>query len=218
VSQPAACNQPPRGLTEAAAAGLLVTLARLVTVAQARWVGTPPSPAQRVYFANHSSHLDALVLWAALPPALRAQTRPVAAADYWDRPGLRGWIARALLNAVLVDRSSAQGGREALERLTGALDQGASLILFPEGTRGDGVTIGTLKPGLYYVAKERPDVDLIPVYLQNLSRILPKGEILPVPLLGSSTFGPPMHLEPGEGRREFLERARNALIALGGKP
>jgi 1-acyl-sn-glycerol-3-phosphate acyltransferase len=218
VSQPAAYNQPPRGWAEAAAAGLLVTLARLVTGAQARWVGTPPSPAQRVYFANHSSHLDALVLWAALPPALRAQTRPVAAADYWDRPGLRGWIARALLNAVLVDRSSAQGGREALERLTGALDQGASLILFPEGTRGDGVTIGTLKPGLYYVAKERPDVDLIPVYLQHLSRILPKGEILPVPLLGSSTFGPPMHLEPGEGRREFLERARNALIALGGKP
>ena len=208
----------PRPWTEALAAGVLVTLTRLVTGAQARWVGSAPTTAQRVYFANHSSHLDALVLWAALPPELRGHTRPVAAADYWDKPGVRGWIAHNLLNAVLVDRSSAKGGREALERLTEALAQGASLILFPEGTRGDGVTIGDLKPGIYFVAKSRPDVELVPVYLQNLCRILPKGEILPVPLLGSSTFGPPLRLNPGEPRRDFLVRARDALVALGGQP
>lgn len=208
---------PPRHWTAALAAGLLVTLTRLITGAQARWADAAPSATQGVYFANHSSHLDALVLWAALPPGLRACTRPVAAADYWDRPGPRGWIARNVLNAVLVDRSSAKGGREALARLSAALAEGASLILFPEGTRGDGVSIGELKPGLYFIAKERPDLELIPVYLQNLCRILPKGEILPVPLLGSSTFGPALHLQPGEGRREFLERARNALIALGGQ-
>jgi hypothetical protein len=79
------------------------------------------------------------------------------------------------------------------------------------------VIIGELKAGLYVVAKAWPGVELVPVYLQNLCRILPKGEILPVPLLGSSTFGPALHLGPGEGRREFLERARNALIALGGQ-
>lgn len=208
----------PRPWTQALAAGVLVTLTRLVTGAQARWVGSAPITAQRVYFANHSSHLDALVLWAALPPELRGHTRPVAAADYWDRPGVRGWIARNLLDAVLVDRSSARGGREALERLTQALAEGASLILFPEGTRGDGVNIGDLKPGIYFVAKSRPDVELVPVYLQNLCRILPKGEILPVPLLGSSTFGPPLQLSPGETRRDFLVRARDALVTLGGQP
>ncbi len=220
MSEPAIYTPPPRSRTADLAAGVLVALTRLVTGAQARWVGPAPGPeaTQRVYFANHSSHLDALVLWAALPSDLRRRTRPVAAADYWDRPGLRGWISRELLNAVLVDRGSAQGGREALARLSSALAAGASLILFPEGTRGDGVTIGDLKPGLYFVAKERPDLDLVPVYLQNLCRILPKGEILPVPLLGSSTFGPPLRLEPGEGRRTFLDRARNALIALGGQP
>jgi 1-acyl-sn-glycerol-3-phosphate acyltransferase len=218
MSEAPVYSPPPRHWTAAFGAGLLVTLTRLVAGAQARWVGAAPASIQRVYFANHSSHLDALVLWAALPPGLRACTRPVAAADYWDRPGLRGWIARKLLNAVLVDRSSARGGREALTRLSEALAEGASLILFPEGTRGDGITIGELKPGLYFVAKERPDLELVPVYLQNLCRILPKGEILPVPLLGSSTFGPPIHLEPGEGRRAFLDRARNALIALGGQP
>jgi 1-acyl-sn-glycerol-3-phosphate acyltransferase len=139
----------------------------------------------------------------------------VAAADYWDRPGPKGWIARRLLNAVLVDRTGGKGAREALARLDEALGQGVSLILFPEGTRGDGTSIGLLKPGLYFIAKARPDLDLVPVYLQNLCRILPKGEILPVPLLGSSTFGPPLRLAPGEGRREFLARARSALIALG---
>ena len=218
MSDAPAYSPSARHWTETFGAGLLVTLTRLITGAQAHWVGSAPTHAQRVYFANHSSHLDALVLWAALPPELRVCTRPVAAADYWDKPGLRGWIARNLLNAVLVDRSSAKGGREALARLNEALAEGASLILFPEGTRGDGVTIGELKPGLYFVAKERPAVELVPVFLQNLCRILPKGEILPVPLLGSSTFGPPIHLAPGEGRRAFLDRARNALIALGGQP
>ena len=220
MSEAAIYTPPVRHWTADLAAGVLVALTRLITGAQARWVGSASGPEaiQQLYFANHSSHLDALVLWAALPPALRRLTRPVAAADYWDRPGLRGWIARELLNAVLVDRGSAQGGREALARLSQALAEGASLILFPEGTRGDGVAIGELKPGLYFVARSRPDLDLVPVYLQNLCRILPKGEILPVPLLGSSTFGPPLRLEPGEGRRAFLDRARSALIALGGQP
>ena len=89
------------------------------------------------------------MLWAAFPPGLRERTRPMAAADHWDRPGLRGWIARDILNAVLVDRSGATGGREALARLSQALADGASLILFPEGIRGDGVSIGELKPGPY---------------------------------------------------------------------
>jgi 1-acyl-sn-glycerol-3-phosphate acyltransferase len=220
MSEAAIYTPPVRHWTADLAAGVLVALTRLITGAQARWVGSTSGPEaiQQLYFANHSSHLDALALWAALPPALRRLTRPVAAADYWDRPGLRGWIARELLNAVLVDRGSAQGGREALARLSQALAEGASLILFPEGTRGDGVAIGELKPGLYFVARSRPDLDLVPVYLQNLCRILPKGEILPVPLLGSSTFGPPLRLTPGEGRRAFLDRARSALIALGGQP
>jgi 1-acyl-sn-glycerol-3-phosphate acyltransferase len=218
MSETLVYRPPARHWSAALAAKLLVGLTRLVTGAQARWIGAAPTQTQRVYFANHASHLDALVLWAALPPGLRERTRPVAAADYWDRPGLRGWIARDLLNAVLVDRSGARGGREALARLSQALAEGASLILFPEGTRGDGVSIGELKPGRYFIAKERPDLELVPVYLQNLCRILPKGEILPVPLLGSSTFGPPLRLAPGEGRRELLQRAREALISLGAQP
>jgi 1-acyl-sn-glycerol-3-phosphate acyltransferase len=213
---------PDQGLSARAARTFLVGLTRLVTGARARWAGGVPAEAQRVYFANHSSHLDTLVIWSSLPAGLRARTRPVAAADYWDKAGLRRWLARRVLNVVLVDRAAAQeglrGSREALRCLLAALDLGDSLILFPEGTRGDGVQVGELKPGLFLVARERPGVGLVPVYLQNLSRILPKGEVLPVPLLASVTFGGAIRLEPGEGRREFLERARQAIVALGAGP
>ncbi len=202
----------------ATAAGALAFLTRLITGVQARGPGAGAvdgGPAgQRVYFANHTSHLDTLVIWASLPEALRRATRPVAAADYWDRPGPRRWLACEVLNALLVDRAGGGGSREALRRIDAALAAGDSLILFPEGTRGDGSHIGELKPGLYFIAHQRPGVALVPVYLQNLSRILPKGEVLPVPILGSASFGPPLTLAPGEDRQAFLERARTALVSL----
>ncbi len=142
----------------------------------------------------------------------------MAAADYWDHPGLRRWlVACRVLNALLVERAGRCGSREALRRIDDALAAGDSLILFPEGTRGDGTTVGELKSGLYFVARQRPTVELVPVYLQDLSRILPKGEVLPVPLLGSATFGAPLVLAPGEDRHAFLQRVRAALISLGAR-
>jgi 1-acyl-sn-glycerol-3-phosphate acyltransferase len=200
--------------TAAFTARLLAFLTRLITGVQARGASGDLTGGQRVYFANHTSHLDTLVIWASLPEALRHQTRPVAAADYWDRPGLRRWLACEVLNALLVDRAGGGGSRESLRRIDAALAAGDSLILFPEGTRGDGSHIGELKPGLYFIAHQRPGAALVPVYLQNLSRILPKGEVLPVPILGSANFGPPLTLNPGEDRHAFLERARTALVEL----
>jgi len=196
-------------------AALLAGLTRLITGVRARWICTAPSTAPRVYFANHASHLDTLVIWASLPKSLRAHVRPVAAADYWDRPGLRRWLASRVLNALLVQRSGASGSRETLRQMVATLRAGDSLILFPEGTRGDGCRIGELRPGIYFVAQQCPDVDLIPVQLHNLNRILPKGERLPVPILGSATFGAPIRRAPGENRDAFLIRARAALIGLG---
>jgi 1-acyl-sn-glycerol-3-phosphate acyltransferase len=200
------------------AAALLASLTRLITGVRARWVTGGATAAQRVYYANHTSHLDTLVIWASLPPAMRAKTRPVAAADYWDRPGIRRWLACRVLNVLLVERGQGCGSREALFKIAEALKQGDSLILFPEGTRGDGTTLGEMKPGLYFVARQCPDVELVPVYLQNLSRILPKGEYLPVPIIGSAAFGAPLSLRAGEDRGLFLQRAREALLELGAQP
>ncbi len=197
----------------------LIALTRALAGSSVRWVDCEPSTRQRLYFANHTSHLDALVLWAALLPPARALTRPVAARDYWEAGPLRQHVATRVLNAVLVDRHPTGGARahHPLEPLLAALDDRRqySLILFPEGTRGSGLEPAPFKSGLYHLARQRPAVELIPAFIDNMNRILPKGELLPVPLLGSVSFGAPLQLGPGENKVAFLARARDAVIALG---
>jgi 1-acyl-sn-glycerol-3-phosphate acyltransferase len=170
---------------------------------------------QCIFFANHGSHLDFVVLWSVLPSDIRARTRPVAAKDYWEASRLRCYFAKRVFRAVLVDRAGSLGQlRTQMEQLIEVLDGGDSLILFPEGTRGTGETIGPFKSGLDYLARQRPGVDLAPVYLHNLNRIMPKGEFLPVPQLSRISFGSPLHLLPGESKTAFLERARDAVESL----
>jgi 1-acyl-sn-glycerol-3-phosphate acyltransferase len=205
-------------------APLIVATARLLSGAQARWVGCDPSFRQRIYFANHTSHLDFVVLWSALPPALRRLTRPVAGRDYWEPNALRRYLAARVFQAVLVDRQGAgastdrvarvEAARRTVEMTAQALGTKHSLIVFPEGTRGNDAEPGPFKSGLYHLVQLRPDVELIPAYLENLNRILPKGEILPVPMMASVTFGAPLQLEPGEACAPFLARARAALLEL----
>ena len=192
----------------------LVWLARLLVGAYPRWIGCSPTAAQRIYFANHSSHMDTLVLWASLPAALRANTRPVAARDYWGRGGLRQKIAEEELNVVLIDRAREDSSADPLDPLRAALDHGFSLIIFPEGTRTPQPLPGPFKSGLYRLAQEFPQVELIPVYLDNLHRSMPKGALLPVPIISTLRFGAPLARIEGESREAFLERARAAVIAL----
>jgi 1-acyl-sn-glycerol-3-phosphate acyltransferase len=197
-------------------AAAVAMLARLASGPSVRFAGNESRWGQSIYFANHSSHLDFVVLWAVLPGHVRARTRPVAAKDYWETGKLRRFMASQVFRAVLVDRATSNLGqlRAEMEQLIAALDAGDSLILFPEGTRGSGKEIGPFKSGLDYLARQRPDVDLIPVYLNNLSRIMPKGEFLPVPQLSSVTFGPQLHRLDGESKPAFLARAREAVVDL----
>jgi 1-acyl-sn-glycerol-3-phosphate acyltransferase len=193
---------------------LLIGLVRIVVGASPRWIGTGPSPVQRIYFANHSSHIDTVALWSALPPELRARTRPVAAADYWGNGALRRYIVMKGLNAVLIDRSRADPGADPLLPLAQALEQGDSLILFPEGTRSAQALPGPFKAGLFNLATRFPEVELVPVYLENLHRSLPKGAVFPVPLICAVRFGAPLQRVAGEGKDAFLQRARTAVVEL----
>jgi len=195
---------------------LLVALARLVSGANVRWAGSGPEVRQRVYFANHTSNLDALVVWASLPPPLRALTRPVAARDYWSKGPLRRYLANRVLNAVLIERKKPTAHDNPLADMLAALGDRYSLIIFPEGGRQTGLELAAFKGGLFHLAKDRPDVELVPVLIENLNRILPKGEFLPVPLLGSVSFGAAIKLEAGEEKARFLERAQAAVKALRG--
>jgi 1-acyl-sn-glycerol-3-phosphate acyltransferase len=202
-------------------AGSFLTVAvRLLCGASARWVGSRPEPTQRIYCANHTSHLDSLVIWAALPEKLRATTRPVAAADYWQT-GLRRFIAEKIFRAILIDRGGPANDAERQEHARSAVLRTAeemgdddSLILFPEGTRGPGEELLPFKSGIYHLCLAKPGIELVPVYLHNLSRVLPKGEFAPVPLLASVTFGPPLRFEAGEDKDVFLARLRQAVWEL----
>jgi 1-acyl-sn-glycerol-3-phosphate acyltransferase len=209
-------------LLETLVSALLRGTCRLVTGAQPRWLCDPRVLGPRVYFANHCSHLDTVVVWSTLPDALRERTRPVAARDYWGHGAVRRFIADRVFDALLIDRKAAEGAelierqrQETLEAMTAVLDAERSLILYPEGTRGSGESVQPFRAGLYHLARARPRVPLVPVYLGNLARILPKGAALPVPMQGQVVFGPELHLAPGEEKQAFLERCRRAMLGLG---
>jgi 1-acyl-sn-glycerol-3-phosphate acyltransferase len=201
-------------MTRADAMGVLLAfIARLITGAQGHWKGCPPKAEQRIYFANHQSHLDWVLIWAALPRELRATTRPIAARDYWTAGRFKHWITREVFNAVYVSRART-ADQDPLEPLIDALNNGDSLVIFPEGTRSNKGAPQTFKSGLYHLAQQFPQVQLIPAWIDNVQRVMPKGEVVPVPILCTVTFGAQCALAEGEDKRQFLERARRAVVAL----
>lgn len=192
---------------------VLATTAKLLSGSSVRWVDCQPDTCQRVYFANHTSHLDALVLWSALPKAIRQLTRPVAAKDYWEKTRMRRFFA-GCFNALLIDRQNVRVHQSPVDMMIREIGDTYSLIVFPEGGRNTGEEMGEFKSGLYYLGKKRPDLELVPVYIDNVNRVLPRGEFLPVPLLSCITIGPPIWLEAGEPKIEFLRRARESVRRL----
>jgi 1-acyl-sn-glycerol-3-phosphate acyltransferase len=188
--------------------------ARAITAVRAEWQGIEPVQRQRVFFANHTSNADMPMIWSVLPPAMRRTVRPVAAADYWLKNPLRAFVGPEVFNCVLVDRRP-EVKDNPMEKIIAALDEGSSLIIFPEGNRN--MTEDPLLPfkaGLYNMGVARPDVDLVPTWIANLNTIMPKGEVIPLPLICTVTFGAPIHVQEGETKDEFLKRASAALLAL----
>ena len=201
-------------MLEPMVATLITSLARTVTGARSLWMGCAPVPVQRIYFANHSSHGDFVLLWASLPRNLRLLTRPVAGSDYWNKSVLRRYIITRVFNGVLIARNRKEPVDNPLQPMLNALESGDSLIIFPEGTRNPEEGLLAFKSGMYHLAKSYPQVELIPVWIANLNRVMPKGRPLPLPLLCTLRFGAPLYVECDEDKAQFLVRARNALLAL----
>ncbi|QOY91264.1 lysophospholipid acyltransferase family protein [Paludibaculum fermentans] len=197
-------------------AGALITGAtRLMTGVQGRWLGCAPSESQRLYFANHASHLDFVLVWSVLPPRMRRRVRPVAADDYWNRGRMRKFLIHQVFRGVLIARGKVEREHNPLTAMCAALDEGDSLLLFPEGTRGTGGAVQPFKSGVFQLALAYGELELVPVWIDNAHRVMPKGTLLPLPLLCSVAFGAPMKLGENEGKMEFLERLRRALVELG---
>lgn len=202
-------------MLERLVAALIIGFVCLLTGAQAFWRGGRPNAAQRIFFANHASHGDFVLLWASLPPWLRRHTRPVAGADYWNKSALRRFIGGRVFRAVLIDRERKEESSDPIEQMVAALANGDSLIIFPEGTRNttDAVLL-PFKSGLFHLAAKYPRAELVPVWVNNLARVMPKGQLVPIPLLCTVTFGASLPRIDGEDKAAFLDRARAAMLAL----
>lgn len=197
------------------AASAIVVFARFVTAVRGIWQGVEPDQTQRIYFANHCSHGDFVLLWTVLPPRMRRQTRPVAGADYWLSSTLRRFIGCEVFNSLLIERDREQREHDPVSTMVQALDAGDSLIVFPEGTRNTtDAALLPFKSGLYHLAKQRPSIELVPVWISNLNRVLPKGEVIPIPLVCTVTFGPAISLKNTESKQVFIARAEQALLSL----
>lgn len=208
-------SSPLRRIAADLAGQAIRLFARFVTAVRADWQGIEPVPRQRVYFANHTSNGDMPMIWSVLPPALRRQTRPVAAADYWLKTPLRAFAGAEVFRAVLIDRRPEARSEDPMAKILDALGEGSSLIIFPEGNRNMGPDrLLPFKAGLYNIGKAFPEVDLVPTWIANLNAIMPKGEVVPLPLICTVTFGAPLHVAEGEGKDAFLARASAALAAL----
>jgi 1-acyl-sn-glycerol-3-phosphate acyltransferase len=203
-------------MTEAKKGVLKVIAATIRVICGVRPIGKgklPPGP--KVFFANHSSHLDFTLIWSVLPHAERILTRPVAGRDYWVRTPITRFVGCGIFDAVLIERQHVTRSNNPVEKMQAVLEQGNSLIVFPEGTRQQGTDPGRFKSGLFHLSQACPNVPMIPVYLENLNRMLPKGTFIPIPLISRISFGEPLPFSAARGHRsEFLDFARNALIEL----
>jgi 1-acyl-sn-glycerol-3-phosphate acyltransferase len=188
-----------------AAATRLFTGVRVLSAA-------PHGEGPAVFYANHTSHLDFMVIWAALPLEVRHLTSPAAALDYWGKTRCRRWVACGIFQSVLIAREGITRENNPLDKLAECLERGRSVLIFPEGSRrGDG-EVGEFKAGLYHLARRFPAVPLVPVHLENLNRIMPKGTLLPVPIIAQAQFRSPISFCPTEPKPDFLRRARAALL------
>jgi 1-acyl-sn-glycerol-3-phosphate acyltransferase len=196
-------------------ASAICGFARAITGARARWQGCAPVAGPRVYYANHASHADFVLVWACLPRDLRERTRPVAGLDYWSKDAIRRFTANRLFRSVLIDRNHAARKDDPIRKMAAVLESGDALIVFPEGTRNTtDARLLSFKSGIYHLAVACPDVEFVPVWIENLSRVMPKGQFFPVPLLCTITIGAPLQLQAHEDKAMFVARTRDALLAL----
>ena len=168
---------------------------------------------QFIIVANHNSHFDTIAIMAALPSEKRKNTCAVAAGDYFGKTSFSGSLMQLFFNAILINRNRKEGEPSSLEVLDQKLKEGKSLIIFPEGSRGEPGSIRDFKKGVAILLKDNPTVPFIPVYLDGFGRVLPKGKMLVVPLICKVRFGLPLFTK-NESVESNLEEVKKSVLEL----
>ena len=171
-----------------------------------------PTKGPAIVVANHASHVDTLLLLTIFPARTLERVRPAAAADYFLKTPVMSWFSRNVIGIVPVARDKAAKGEDVLAPARDALAAGDIVIVFPEGTRGDGEHITRLKTGVAKLAAAFPEAPVTPIWLQGAGRVLPKGALLPVPMNCTVLVGEPFFWS-GD-RMAFMDTLRDRLEAL----
>ena len=164
---------------------------------------------QFIIVANHNSHIDAMALMASLPASIIHKVKPVAAADYFGKTKFRAAISNYFINTLLISRK----GGSAIQAMKSALEEGNSLIIFPEGSRGEPDSEQKMKPGVALLLSLCPDVKYVPVYMSGMGKIMPKGDGFIVPHNATVVYGKPTFPHSKEVS-EILQQIENDIKEL----
>lgn len=170
---------------------------------------------QFIIVANHNSHLDTMSLLASVPAKIIHKIKPVAAADHFGKTKLKGKLTNYFVNTLLIQRKRDVSNPEndPINKMIKAIDDGCSLIIFPEGTRGEPEIQQPLKPGVAYVLKNKPDLKYIPAFMMGMGKAMPKNDNLIVPFNSSLSYGQPTQIKSLE-INEILKQIEQDLILL----
>ncbi|HWB27405.1 MAG TPA: lysophospholipid acyltransferase family protein [Chitinophagaceae bacterium] len=152
---------------------------------------------QFIIVANHNSHLDTMALMASLPSKIIHKVRPVAAADHFGKTKRQARMSNFFINSLLIPRKRDKDhpGEDPVNKMLAALDEGYSLILFPEGTRGEPEKLQPLKPGIGIILSKRPHIKYVPVFMNGMGKAMPKGDNLIVPYTAKLVYGKPTEIK-----------------------
>jgi len=201
-----------RWLRRAVIVAIARPIARVFTGADIVGREKLPLKGPAILVANHASHVDTVLLLTIYPSKALDRVRPAAAADYFLKGRLMSWFSRNILAIVPVARDRAGSGEDVLAPAREALAAGDIVLIFPEGTRGDGEEMSKLKSGVARLAAAFPEAPVTPIWLQGAGRVLPKGAHVPVPLNCTVLVGEAIRW--GGDRAAFMEEMRVALEAL----
>lgn len=171
---------------------------------------------QFIIVANHNSHMDTVSVLSALPTTQLTKIHPVAAVDYFGRNKITAFLSQFFINTLLISRNKNEAKRNAIDDMDQILKNGESLLLFPEGSRGEAEVLQDFKHGVSILLKKNPKVPFIPIFLKGMGKALPKGDPFLIPMECQVRIGKPIIIENIANKEisEITEIVRQSILNL----